>query len=155
MNVVDIFCEDCDASVLYACVENSKGQRCYVAVSVDFVLENGGTANLESADNYEVCKKYLESIHFDIESVPYYREASLAVQYLYKTIIHSDQTMLFVEEDDEQLWNILGLTKEEFEQQADSDIEKFGLQDVICKYDEGTLYTIYGGFMSSFVYGKE
>ena len=152
MEIKGIYMEDCDDSVLWVCVANKRGETCYTSiVSDEYILHGGDMDDLHSQASYHVCEQLLRECNFNVENIPSVSLATPAVQYLMKQIRFSEQTMLFIEEED-MVFNILGIAKEEFEKQVDSDVEKFGLQDVVVKNEDGTLYTIYGDFMGCFVY---
>ena len=152
MKIRDIYMEDCDDSVLWVCVANKRGETCYTSVvSDEYILHGGDMDNLHSQASYHVCERLLRERNFNVENIPSVSLATPAVRYLMKQIRFSEQTMLFIEEED-MVFNILGIAKEEFETQVDSDVEKFGLQDVVVKGEDGTLYTIYGDFMGRFMY---
>ena len=92
------------------------------------------------------------SIDENFSMRPHIEDASPALQLLFDEMeSFSDSITYFVEEND-QIWEDLGISRQEFEQQIDSDIEKFGLSECVCKLadDEATLYTCYGNLLCSF-----
>lgn len=91
---------------------------------------------------------------FDPAKLPHIEEASPAMQYLWHNITYSENCMWFVD-DEEKLefstsYGDWKLTKEEFQWQVDTDIQKYHLEDVITKNEDGAMYTCYGDLQSKF-----
>lgn len=83
---------------------------------------------------------------------PRIEDASFAMQKTLEAAKEKGSMMLFVEEEallDSPLWTEIGLSKQEYEQQMDADIEKFGLSCVVKNEDE-CLYVCYQDFLCSF-----
>ena len=118
----------------------------------------------DSQDFYDGCeqgsKLLLDKIlrdGFDPAKLPYIEDASPAMQQLWYGITDSDNCMQFVDDIDsdysegDEPWEVLTLSKEEYQAQIDADIKKYHLEDVITKYeDEATMYTCYGDLQSEF-----
>ncbi len=86
----------------------------------------------------------------DFSKRPHLEEASPAMQFIFDELEGSDSITHFVDEENCD-WEDLGLSREEFEKQIDTDIQKFGLDEVVCKYNsDGALYTCYGDLLCSF-----
>ncbi len=86
----------------------------------------------------------------DFSKRPRLENASPALQALFDEMENADSITYFVSDKD-RVWEDLGLSREEYENQIDGDIKKFGLDGIICKYnDEDALYTCYGDFLCSF-----
>lgn len=86
----------------------------------------------------------------DFSQRPRLEDASPALQVLYDEMEGANSTTYFDFEKN-QSWENLGLTQEEYETQIDTDIEKFGLDGIICKHkDDDVLYTCYGDFLCCF-----
>lgn len=117
-----------------------------------------------SQDFYEDCeqgkKLLMDKIlrdGFDPAKLPCIEDASPAMQHLWYNITDSDNCMWFIDDENPDLgkgyepWEVLELSKEEFQKQIDADIKKYHLEDVITKYeDEATMYTCYGDLQSKF-----
>lgn len=134
LKVIELFD---DYGTLYAKVVEG-GRTCYYHVekfSTDIVLTKEDVA------------KYLMDSNVSIINLPYIENASEAIKYLYHEINHSDNCMVFIDND-----NISDLPMPvlEFINQVDSDIKKFNLQDVIVKGEDDCLYTCYGELMQKF-----
>jgi hypothetical protein len=124
------------------------GRYCYWGCKTESVF--GHTVNCDSALGNKLLLAKILHDGFDPDSLPHIEDVSPAMQRLWRDITDSDNNMWFVE-DEEESWNELGLTKEEYQRQVDADIKKYRLEDVIEKYeDEDTLYTCYGDLQSRF-----
>lgn len=153
MTVESIFSNfDADDVVWGYVTEN--GRSCYRGINIDDLPGDFGDPNDDSPMQREIFCDILKKQGFDFTAIPHIEDATPAVQLLWKEIMGSENCMWFVEDDSDYYgynpWDEIGITREEFERQVDSDIEKYGLQDVIVKYDDDTLYTCYGDLMSSF-----
>lgn len=77
-------------------------------------------------------------------------DASPAMRNLFDNMESAEAITFFDLEGDEE-WKNLGISREEYERQIDSDIQRYGLDGIICKYnDEDCLYTCYGDFLCFF-----
>lgn len=88
----------------------------------------------------------------DFSKRPHIEDASLALQALYDAM-ESAEAAIYFDLEENRAWDNLGLTREEYEKQIDEDIEKFGLEGIVCKYNTGemeSLYTCYGSFLYHF-----
>ena len=86
----------------------------------------------------------------DFSKRPRIEEVSPAMQNLFDEMESSDAITYFDLLDNCE-WENLGLTREEYEKQIDTDIEKYGLGDIVVKdEDEDALYTCYGDFLCAF-----
>lgn len=86
----------------------------------------------------------------NILALPKIEDASLPTQKLYAMMINSQNNMVYIELDDEEFFEELGLTREESDKLLKEDIEKFLLEDVIEIGSEEAIYTCYGCLQSSF-----
>ena len=117
------------------------GRHCYEAVERDEIPDN-----VELEDG---AQEILRERNFSLATLPHIETATKAMRHLWESVMESESCMYYVE-DDEAPWEYLDMTKEEFVEQVDSDVEKFGLQDVVCKDYEDSLYYCYGGLMGAF-----
>lgn len=88
----------------------------------------------------------------DFSKRPHIEDASLALQALYDAM-ESAEAVIYFDLENNRAWDNLGLTREEYKKQIDEDIEKFGLEGIVCKYNTGeteALYTCYGSFLYHF-----
>lgn len=88
----------------------------------------------------------------DFSKRPHIEDASLALQTLYDAM-ESAEAAIYFDLEENRAWDNLSLTREEYEKQIDEDIEKFGLDGIVCKYNTGeteALYTCYGSFLYHF-----
>lgn len=88
----------------------------------------------------------------DFSKRPHLEDASLALQALYDAM-ESAEAAIYFDLEGNRAWDTLGLTREEYEKQIDEDIETFGLEGIVCKYntdEKEALYTCYGAFLYHF-----
>lgn len=85
----------------------------------------------------------------DYSALPQIEDSSPAMQEVFSQLDASDSMMSFVDFED-HLWEDLNLTQEEFENQMDADIDKYGLSDVIVKGEDESLYTCYADLLTRF-----
>ena len=96
---------------------------------------------------------YVNANNVDILKLPYIEGATPAMQFVYDQLEQNESNAhYYVERDDEPAdWDIIGISKEEFEKQIDSDIIKYDLEDYIEKYDYGSiLYICYNQLQYNF-----
>ena len=86
----------------------------------------------------------------DFAQRPRLEDASSALQALYDEMESADSITYFDLEKNKS-WENIGLSRDEYKKQIDSDIEKFNLDGIVCKNnDENVLYTCYSTFLSYF-----
>ncbi len=86
----------------------------------------------------------------DFSKRPRLEDASPALQNLFDEMESADAITYFDLEENAE-WENLGLSREDDEKQIDEDIQKYGLDGIVCKYsEEDSLYTCYGDFLCYF-----
>ncbi len=147
---------DDDEEQIWALVVHD-GRYCYWGCKTKDVFFD----NLDFYNGCEQGKRLLldKIIHdgFDPAKLPYIEDASPAIQQLWYNVTDSENCMWFVDDENLELgegyepWEVLKLTKEEYQKQIDTDIKKYHLEDVITKYEDTfTTYTCYGGLQTKF-----
>ena len=87
--------------------------------------------------------------NLDISKLPHIEDTTPAMQYLYNRVSSSENNMYYLD-DVEDFNDELGMSQEEFEKQVDSDVEKYGLENVVVKNFDEALYACFGNLQCSF-----
>lgn len=140
-----VFIDNCVAWIHIS----DRNRRCYIGVSPDFVGKYTD-AFKEDEVPYARLQEELRLRGLDITKKPHIEDAFPATRFLWEEVTNSESSMCFIEKDNEDIWENLGLTQKEFEAQIDADVFSYGLEDIIVKYDDDSLYTCYGNLQSMF-----
>lgn len=158
--VYDVFRDniDEDSTLLWFHVKTSDNRSVYFHIDYEKqpvfssllpIMDLGPSRAEHLRDEAAKLIKNMPGVLPDFSGLPQIEDTSLSMQEVFSQLEASDSMMSFVDFED-HLWEDLNLTQEEFENQMDADIDKYGLSDVIVKGEDESLYICYADLLTKF-----
>ncbi len=158
--VIDVFRDniDEDSTTLWFHIKTSDNRSVYFHIDYEKhpvfssllpIMDLGPSRAEHLRDEAAKLIKNMPGVLPDFSGLPQIEDTSLSMQEVFSQLEASDSMMSFVDFED-HLWEDLNLTQEEFENQMDADIDKYGLSDVIVKGEDESLYTCYADLLTRF-----